>query len=108
MDFADNPNLIDNNTKYFMYETLKTCHTKRAKLYNIIWNVSIVVCFLVITAITLYLCATRKKQELKDKNKDNKMLKDQYYILEKIKEFKEMEKYQKQTTNTFTQLPITS
>ena len=96
------PKLIETNTQNYLYNTLQKCHNNRVYLYSYVWNISIVILFIVITGITLYLCANRKKNP---EEKENQLLTEQHYILEKIREFKEHEKYVK-SMNTITGLPL--
>jgi flagellar biosynthesis/type III secretory pathway M-ring protein FliF/YscJ len=99
----DSPKLIESSTQNYLYNVLQKCHNNRIYLYSYVWNISIVVIFVVIAGITLYLCAKRKKNP---DEQEKQLLNEQYYILEKIKEFKDHEKYMK-SMNTITTLPIT-
>ena len=101
----EGPRLIENHTKHYLLETLRSCHNYRQKSYIFTWNVFIFITFVVVFGFGLFLCAQRKKM-LKD-NSHNKLQKDQEYILNKIKEMREVERTQKQM-KTMTQLPISS
>jgi short subunit fatty acids transporter len=96
------PKLIDSNTGYHLYETLKKCHENRVVVYSYIFNAIIVVVFIVITCVVLYACFTRKKstQEIKQD-----IIHDQQYILGKIRSLQEQKQnyYEK---NSLTQLPV--
>lgn len=96
------PKLIEPSTKYFLFNTLEQCHKTRVELYSTIWNVSIVVGFVLITGIILYLCFKRKRTP--DENQQ-KLLKEQSYILDKIRSFKELDSYRTEH-NSISKLPI--
>ena len=97
------PKLIDSNTGYYLYSTLKQCHENRVMLYSKIFNTIIVVAFIIIASIILYLCFHRKKttQEIQ-----NDMMRDQRIILEKIKSL-QLQKQNYYAENSMTHLPIT-
>ena len=97
------PKLIDSNTGYYLYSTLKQCHENRVMLYSKIFNTIIVVAFIIIASIILYLCFHRKKttQEIQ-----NDMIQDQRIILEKIKSL-QLQKQNYYEENSMTHLPIT-
>lgn len=101
----EGPRLIENHTKHYLLETLRACHNYRQKSYIFTWNIFIFTTFVVVFGLGLYFCAQRKKMLAEDS--PNKLQKDQEYILNKIKEMREVERTQKQL-KTMTQLPITS
>jgi hypothetical protein len=98
------PKLIEPSTKYFLFNTLEQCHQTRVELYSTIWNVSIVVVFVLITGIVLYLCFKRKRTP--DENQQ-RLIKEQSYILDKIRSFKELDSYRTEH-NSISKLPISS
>ena len=95
------PKLIENQTRNFILENLRSCHQYREKTYLFTWNLMIFVIFISIFGLTLYLCAERKKMR-----NNQSPQKDQEYILNKIKEMREIENYKIQM-KTMTQLPVT-
>lgn len=97
------PKLIENQTKFYILETLRSCHDYRQKKYIFTWNLCILFFFVVIFGFTLYLCAERKK--MNNKNTSHKTQNDQEYILNKIREMREIEVYNTQM-KTMTQLPV--
>ena len=101
----EGPRLIENHTKYYLLETLRACHNYRQNSYIFTWNLFIFILFVVVFGFGLFLCAQRKKM-LND-NLPNKLQKDQEYILNKIKEMREIETSQRQM-KTMTKLPTTS
>ena len=101
----EGPRLIENHTKHYLFETLRACHDYRQNSYIFTWNLFIFIIFVVVFGFGLFLCAQRKK--MLAENSSNKLQKDQEYILNKIKEMREVDRTQKQM-KTMTQLPITT
>ena len=96
------PKLIDSNTGYHLYETLKKCHENRVVVYSYIFNTMVVVLFMVITGVVLYVCFTRKKST-QDIKQD--IIRDQQYILGKIRSLQEQKQHYYEKTS-LTQLPV--
>jgi len=99
----ETPKLIENQTKNFLLESLRSCHNYRQKTYLITWNLMIFLIFVIVFGFGLYYCAQRKK--MKDTIKTKTQQKDEEYIVNKIKEMREMER-QIQMRMTTTQLPV--
>jgi len=78
------PNLIEENTGEYLSRTLQECHQLRIAKYSLFFNVSVTLIFTLIGLVTLYCCAVRKKTP---KEQSDQLLKDQKYVLNKIKEF---------------------
>jgi hypothetical protein len=76
------PKLIEPDVKYHLHRTLHNCHDTRVGLYTWIFNISVFLIFIAITICALYFCYTRK---LSPEEKYNKMMRDQAYILSKIR-----------------------
>lgn len=76
------PKLIEPGVKHHLYQTLHNCHDTRVSLYTWILNIGVFVIFMGITISALYFCYTRK---LSPEEKYNKMMRDQSYILSKIR-----------------------
>jgi hypothetical protein len=83
------PILVEPGVKYFLNETLKQCHIIRNKFHNTIFNIGLLIGFLVVLGlILLYKYKGRlTKVELERKNKEK-----QEYILSKIKIFQNAKK----------------
>ena len=88
----DSPKLIDNGAINYMYDALQICHANRVKIYYIGLNVGVFVLFVLVVGLILYYCYKRKPSPYELKKK---MLKDQEYILSKIR-FYQREKSQQQ------------
>ena len=86
----DAPKLIEGQAGNFMYQTLRQCHEKRVMTYSFVFNLAIASVFLIVGAIVLYVLFQQKKTP--DQQKDN-ILRDQKFILEKIKSLKEQKQY---------------
>ena len=97
----DIPRLIDNNARFYLYQTLQKCHENRVQLYTIALNVIVFVVFVLVTGSILYY---NYKNKLTDEEIHQKMLKDQQYILSKIR-FCQAEN-QKKNTSDITSLPM--
>lgn len=78
----DGPNLIDPSVKYNLYNRLSSCHNTRVSMYTWVLNIGVFVVFVSITAAALYYCYTRK---LTPEERYNKMMRDQSYIMSKIR-----------------------
>jgi ABC-type bacteriocin/lantibiotic exporter with double-glycine peptidase domain len=97
------PKLIDFQTGHNIMNTLRQCHETRVLTYSYVFNIVILILFIVIAIITLYVCFTRKKTP---DEKKKQMEQEQKFILEKIKSLKEQKQYYLQE-ETFTKLPLT-
>jgi hypothetical protein len=97
--FNENPNLIDNGTKNFIFNNLKQCHTNRVSYYTYILNFSVLFLFIFVVFIVLYSLNTYKKSNVEI---EEKMLSDQDYILSKIKHYKDTHK----NKSLLTELPV--
>lgn len=97
----EGPNLIDLSTKHFLYNTLEKCHHNRIKIYTFAFNVMVFILFTTIFGLTLYYCYKKKPSE---EELRQRVLKEQQYILSKIR-FYQGENLNKKSTN-ITQLPI--
>jgi hypothetical protein len=76
------PRLIEPGAKYFLYNTLTQCHSNRVNVYYWGLNIGVFVVFICIFGAALYYCHKRK---LTPEEQYNKMMKEQAYILSKIR-----------------------
>jgi hypothetical protein len=97
------PRLIENTTKNYFYQTLKQCHNNRVTIYYYVFNITIFVLFVSILGLTLYYC---KKNRMSDVDKRKKMLRDQQYVLSKIKFYKDEVVEHKANMSDITSLPV--
>ena len=99
-DFIDNqPKLFDKTTVNFINNNLKNCHGNRISYYTYIFNFTILFIFVLIVGFTLYTLShyKRSKYEIEEK-----MIKDQEYVLSKIKYYKDTHK---EKSSLITELP---
>jgi hypothetical protein len=76
------PTLTEPGTKYFLRETLKQCHDKRATYYNIIWNCGFFLLLLILIGVIL---SYGKRNKLTPEEKKEKQEKDHAHVMVKIK-----------------------
>jgi len=96
-------NLIESGVKSYMYDILQKCHHNRVTIYLYILNYGVLILFLGITGIILYYSY---KTKMTPDEESHKKMRDQAYILEKIKVYKDHQRHIVQT-NGFTKLPVT-
>lgn len=84
------PNLIESNTRFYLFDTLQKCHNNRANIYKYALNIGVFIIFVVITSIILYSCYKNKKTPEEMKKRE---LEDQAYILSKIRHYKNERQY---------------
>lgn len=95
------PSLIDRNSKQYLVNVLQKCHENRVNVYYYALNLGVLFAFILIFGLALYNCYKNKPTEYE---KNQKMLKDQEYILSKIRYHQDVHS-QKKTTN-ITNLPV--
>lgn len=95
------PNLIEPTAKYFLTATLKKCHENRVYLYYLAFNTVIFISFCIITAVILYYCHANKPTP---EERYYKMIRDQEFILSKVRFLNETKQQQK--ASSITNLPI--
>jgi len=82
----DRPILTEPGIKYFLNETLKQCHQFREKYINTIYNIGLLVIFLISLAILLFY---KYKGKLTPEEIEEKEMEKKRYILEKIKNYQQ-------------------
>lgn len=105
MDFAVVPRLIDSSTRVFTQYALQKCHDNRVALFSIIINVAVLVVFVLIFGLALYFC---RKRKMTPEEQYSKMMKDQEYILAKIRFYQNdvLKPEQLKTAAPITHLPV--
>jgi len=86
MDEAAVPRLIDEPAKYFLDGALKKSHQIRVKYHRIIWNGGMLFIFLFAFGAFLYYRYTNRPTKAEA---NYKLIKDQEYVLSKIRYFQE-------------------
>jgi hypothetical protein len=99
----DAPKLIESNIKNVLFNTLSKCHGTRVQIYYIVLNLIVFIAFMLITGTILYYCYKKKPTDYESRQK---LLKDQEYVLSKIR-FYQGEQLQK-TMSNITNLPMNS
>jgi hypothetical protein len=102
MNDADEPKLIDNYTKFYLYDKLNSCHQTRVKYHTIIFNVIVGTFFFGIFGIALYYCYNRKPTETQSREQ---MERDQQFILSKIRFYQEQNQKIRESASPITGLP---
>ena len=93
----DRPRLIDTQTNEYLHGLLQQCHNNRVETYSYFFNIVVVVVFLSFVSIILYYSFTTKKTP---EEKEIDKIKDQKYVLDKIKELQVQRKaHQELITN---------
>jgi hypothetical protein len=83
------PSLVEPGMKYFLRETLKQCHHFREKYHNFLFNLGLLLLFLLILGVILLY---KYKGRLTPAEREQKTREKQQYILSKIKTFQEAKK----------------
>lgn len=100
----DLPHLIENTASSHIQQTLHKCHINRVNFYYYVLNISVLLVFIFIVGFTLYYCYTRKPT---DYEKHQKMLRDQEYVVSKIRYHQEDSKQRReQESSSITDLPF--
>ncbi len=85
----DGPRLTESGFGDYMLNRLKSCHENRVKIYSFALNMGILVLFIVIVGAFLYY---RHKEQLSPYEKQQKLYKDQQYILDRIRYYQVQQK----------------
>jgi hypothetical protein len=95
MDYQEfeKPKLIEPGVKYFLHETLKQCHIVREKFHNWVFNIGLLIAFLLILGIILF---SKYKGKLSPVEMEQKNKEKQQYILSKIKNFQQAKRIAQQ------------
>ena len=102
----DEPCLIEPSVKNYMFNTLQKCHSTRVNIYYYALNVFVFGLFVLFVGFTLYYCYTKKPTEYE---KQQKMIRDQEYVLSKIKFYQEHTKHNNESQySSISNLPFTS
>jgi len=83
------PNLIEPNVKTHLFNTLQKCHEYRTNVYLYSFNIVVFVLFIGITGAVLYYSYNKKLSPYEQKQK---LLKEQDYVLSKIRFYQDEQK----------------
>ena len=97
MNHIEKPILIESGIKSFYIETLKNCHNIKEKYYNLMFNISIFIIFVLLVSFILIYKYRGKitEEELKEKEEDRKK-----YILSKIRNYEDAKLREQQSLIT--------
>jgi hypothetical protein len=98
------PRLIESNLRGYLQEKLYLCHQTKANLYVWVFNVGIFLAFCIILGLVLYF--KRRSMDVPEYVKEEKMLREQNYILSKIRDYQNYEKRKRQESSMITDLPF--
>jgi len=93
--------LIEPSARSFIQNTLQSCHSTRVRIYSFIFNMILFIVFFAVFGGILYYSYKNKPTEYE---KRQKMLRDQEYILSKIRYY-QTETHKKYSSD-ITDLPI--
>lgn len=85
----DYPKLIEGNFVNYLQDNLRNCHENRTKIYSIALNVGIVLVLFLVIGVFLYY---RYKEKPSPYELQQKMYKDQQYILDRIRFYQAQQK----------------
>jgi hypothetical protein len=80
------PRLIETSAKTYMSGILNKCHDTRVSVYLYVLNMGVLIGFCLVVLLVLYYCYKRK---MSPEEENQKRLREQEYILSKIKMYKE-------------------
>ena len=89
MDEGPSPKLIDTSAIHYLDSALKKSHEIRIKYHHIVWNFGLVFVFVFIVGAALYY---RYVNRPTPEEANYKLIKDQEYVLSKIRYFQEQNK----------------
>jgi hypothetical protein len=92
--------LIEPNVRTYLNCTLQSCRETRTNVYYLALNLGILALFIVVFGSALYYCYKQKKSPYEIQEK---MIKDQEYILSKIRFYQSSK--QVETTSKISNLP---
>ena len=96
------PHLVETGAHNYLLSVLNKCHSNRVTIYYYILNIGIFVIFITVVGAVLYY---RSKGKLSDEEKYAKMIKDQQYVLSKIRFYQELHNEERTGTSNITDLP---
>ncbi len=96
-----NPKLIEYSTRMQLSDRLTSCHNNKIKFNSLILNIIVFVVFIVVFGVGLYM---NRKMKLSPYDRHLKNMKDQEYILTKIRHY-QVEKKERESPN-ITSLPV--
>jgi CRISPR/Cas system-associated exonuclease Cas4 (RecB family) len=98
-------NLIEPNVKNYLFDNLQKCHSTRVNIYYYVLNIGVLLFIVGVFGFALYYSS---KQKMSEYELRQKLIKDQEYVLSKIRYFKEDKKTMEESKmSSITNLPFT-
>lgn len=96
------PRLIEPLSRSYMSEILSKCHENRVNIYLYSLNIGVLVLFVLVVFLVLYYCY---KNKLTPEQEYQKKIKEQEYILSKIRFYKDHQR-SIASKSSITELPV--
>jgi hypothetical protein len=87
------PSLTEPGVTFFLHQTLKQCHITKDKFNNLMFNITLLILFMLILGFILFY---KYKGKLTPQELENKKKEKQQYILSKIKNFQQAKRLAQQ------------
>jgi hypothetical protein len=100
----ETPKLIEHGVKNYLYCSLQKCHQNRVQIYSVALNIGVFVFFVGVFGVTLFFCWKKKPNKI---DLERKRLKEQEFVLSKIRYFQQIKQHQKETMTNLSNLPFT-
>jgi hypothetical protein len=99
---TESPQLVDNYAKFYLYDTLSSCHQKRVKYHSILFNTIVFILFFGIFGSILYFLYKRKPTIEQSRLQIER---DQQFVLSKIRFYQEQNQKIRESASQITGLP---
>lgn len=101
--YMEAPRLIEPNARAFFQSKLESCHSNRVKIYMTALNISVLMFVLFLFGGYLYYCY-KNKPTVQERNQQ--MIRDQQYVLSKIRYYQNEKAKHEQMMSDITTLPV--
>jgi hypothetical protein len=105
MENTPPPQLVDNLSKQYLQNVLKQCNQTRTNMYVTMFNLIVLAILFIGGAITLYILYSSRPNK---QQAYQKMMKDQDYVLSKIRFYQEQQKKISNVSSIIEDLPSTN
>lgn len=85
----EQPRLIESGAHNYMTQILQNCHSNRVSIYLYVLNIGVFIGFIIVVGLVLYYC---HKNKLTPEEAYQKEMREQDYILSKIRYYKEQQR----------------
>jgi len=101
--YMEAPRLIEPNARAFFQSKLEVCHSNRVKIYMTALNVGILLFVVFIFGGYLYYCYKNKPTA---EERNQQMIRDQQYVLSKIRYYQHQKAKHDEMMSDMTNLPV--